>query len=159
MGSWKYCVDKWNNGKEWWWLYHNILWQREQDHIFLRWMSVSHPARQRPPRPSVAAVGVNKCGFCLRIVIAVQWNENIQPFCICQITLKIYLYFLDAVSDWDRSNTHQWVWLYTESPLLTFLLLCMANTAPTHNTVLQRTSCTEVVQLGFKRKKNSSQLV
>lgn len=53
------------------------------------------------------------------------------------------LNFLNAFPHRDGPHAHQWVWLYTESPLLTFLLLCVADTAPSHDAVLQGTSCTE----------------
>lgn len=59
------------------------------------------------------------------------------------ITWITYLNFFNTVMEWGCANAHQWVWLYIESPLLAFLLLCVANTAPPHNTVLQRTSCTK----------------
>lgn len=53
------------------------------------------------------------------------------------------LNFLNTFPHRDGPHAHQWVWLYTESPLLTFLLLCVADTAPSHDAVLQGTSCTE----------------
>lgn len=52
-----------------------------------------------------------------------------------------YLNFLDTVTHWDSSDTHQWVRLYTERPLLTLLLLCVADAAPSNDTVLQWASC------------------
>lgn len=56
----------------------------------------------------------------------------------------IYLNLFHTVTHWDSSYAHQRVRFYTESPLLTFLLLCMTDAAPTHNTVLQWASCTHV---------------
>lgn len=52
-----------------------------------------------------------------------------------------YLNFLDTVTHWDSSDAHQWVRLYAERPLLTLLLLCVADAAPSNDTVLQWASC------------------
>lgn len=116
----KTCIDS----------YHNILLPQGQDHISRRWMSVSHPARQHPPRPSAVKVQVSH-DSTLQSVIKYWYSAFYATD----------LNFLDTVSHRDRSHTHQWVWLNVQSPLFTLLLLCEADAAPSHNTVLQWAPC------------------
>lgn len=84
------------------------------------------------------------CGRHRRVLVVFKSDGTLILLTVCNYTSWMtYLDFLDTVTHWHRSDTHQRVRLYIESPLLTFLLLCMANTAPSHDTVLQGASCTQ----------------